>query len=103
MNLDISSIHMDLVKKILDKHIPGSKIWAFGSRSKGTAKNTSDLDLVIVSDKKTPSMTLTLLKSDFEESDLPFKVDILDWQSISNEFQKIIKKEYLVFQEGRQI
>ena len=103
MNLDISPTHMDFIKSILKRHVPESRIWAFGSRSKGMAKETSDLDLVIVADTKTPSMTLTLLKSDFEESDLPFKVDILDWQSISSEFQKIIKEEYIVFQESGRI
>ena len=41
------------------------------------------------------------LNFDFEESDLPFKVDVLDWQSISDNFKKVIKEKYIVFPDGQ--
>jgi len=39
-----------------------------------------------------PINTLARLKEDFEESDIPFRVEILDWNGISREFQKVIKR-----------
>ena len=42
---------------------------------------------------------LAELRENFTESDLPFKVDILDWASISESFRKIIKEKCLVIQE----
>ena len=101
MEIDLAPAYEEAIRKILKKHIPDAAVWAFGSRAKWTAKDTSDLDLVIISDKKTSSKVMTLLKLDFEDSELPFKVDILDWQSISEEFQGVIKKEYVVFQDRK--
>ena len=31
---------------------------------------------------------------EFAESDLPFRVEILDWQTIPETFQKIINEKY---------
>jgi type I restriction enzyme S subunit len=42
------------VRRILQKHVPGYEVWAFGSRAKWTAKPYSDLDLVIISDRALP-------------------------------------------------
>ena len=101
MNLDLALTYEEVIREILKKHIPNAEIWAFGSRARWTAKDTSDLDLAIISDEKTPSKILTLLKMELEDSDIPFKVDILDWQGISEEFQTIIKEEYVVFQRKK--
>ena len=40
------------------------------------------------------------LRGAFVESDLPFRVDIVDWASTSEDFRKVIKKEYAVVQKG---
>ena len=101
MKIDLTPSHEEAIRNILKKHIPDTEVWAFGSRVRWTAKDTSDLDLVIASDEKTPSKVMTLLKLDFEDSELPFKVDVLDWQRISEEFQGIIKEEYVVFKDRK--
>ena len=36
------------------------------------------------------------LQDALEESDLPFKVDLVDWHDISAEFQQLILKNYQV-------
>ena len=89
--------HEEIVRHILKRHVPNATVWVFGSRVKQTANNSSDLDLAIVSPSKIPLRVMNLLKFDFEESDLPFKVDILDWQNISDDFKKVIKERYVVF------
>lgn len=68
-------------------------MFAFGSRVSGKAKPYSDLDLVVKEKNRIPINTLARLKEDFEESDIPFRVEILDWNGISREFQNIIKKQ----------
>ncbi len=97
-NLDIQPEELRIVKEILQKYVPNLAVWAFGSRVKGTAKKYSDLDLAIITD--TP---LTFLESDhlreaFSESDLVWKVDIVDWASTSESFRKIIQQRYVVIQ-----
>ena len=93
--------HEEIVRRILKKHVPNATVWVFGSRVKQTANDSSDLDLVIVSQSKIPLQVMNLLKFDFEESDLPFKVDVLDWQNISDDFKKVIKERYVVFDHQR--
>ncbi len=93
--LHIRSDHLTIVQHILDKHLPPSTtVWFFGSRVKGNVKKYSDLDLAIDANGKTlPSDIMIDLAADFEESDLPFKVDILDWNTISESFKETIKND----------
>ena len=96
--IDVSPVHLETLKKILKKHVSGCEIRAFGSRVTGTVKNYSDLDLAIVSAARLPDQILWALKEDFQESDLPFRVDVLDWHAISDEFKSVIGKGYEVLQ-----
>jgi predicted nucleotidyltransferase len=95
MTIDLRPDYLELVKTILRKHLPETaKVYVFGSRSKGTAKLFSDLDLAIdVDGKKLPTKVLSSLLSDFEESNLPYKVDVIDFNDISAEFQEIVGKD----------
>lgn len=78
---------------ILKKFVPDCEVRAFGSRVQGTHKKYSDLDLALISDKSIPIRTMALLKEAFSESDLPFKVDLVDWAMISEEFRKVIEEK----------
>ena len=89
---------LEKVRTILAHHVPQCEVRAFGSRVSGTAKSYSDLDLAVVSSGKLDDDILRHLKEAFEESDLPFRVDVLDWHDISPEFQQVIEKEYEVVQ-----
>ncbi len=42
--------------------------------------------------------TVRLLKEDFENSILPFRVDVLDWHQFDASFREIIEKESEVLQ-----
>ena len=90
MSLDIRSDHLQIVKNILNKHVPDYEVFVFGSRANGKAKNTSDLDLCIKGSKHVSLVTLAHLRNDFSESNLPYKVDVVDWAVLSDSFRKII-------------
>ena len=98
--IDVSPHSLKLIQKILNKHVPDCEVRAFGSRVTCTAKDYSDLDLAIVGNKKLAKKTLYSIKDDFRESDLPIRVDVLDWNAISEEFKKIINKKYEVIQKS---
>ncbi len=98
--IDVTSRYMILIREILKKHIPNYEVRVFGSRLKGTAKKYSDLDLVIAGETKLPKKILYLLREEFQESDLPFRVEIMDWQTISDEFRKTIGRQYEVIQRA---
>ena len=69
---------------------PESKVYLFGSRAKGTARQFSDCDLAIQADEKLKLNHLAQLEEIFAESDLPFKIDLIDLQRVSEEFQQHI-------------
>ncbi|MBU1087127.1 MAG: nucleotidyltransferase domain-containing protein [Candidatus Omnitrophica bacterium] len=92
--IDVSAQDLKIIKQILKKYVSDYEIRAFGSRVTGKAKSYSDLDLVIVGKQKIERKLMVLLKEAFENSKLNFRVDIIDWQIISNSFREIIKSEF---------
>ena len=94
--IDISDQHLTLVKQILHTFVPHATIWVFGSRIQGTAKPYSDLDLVMIDQQKIPQKTYYQIMDAFEESELPFRVDVLDWYRISEEFRCLIQSKHVV-------
>jgi len=49
--IDVRPDLWEIVRNILKKQVPEHEVWAFGSRAKWTAKEYSDLDLAIITDK----------------------------------------------------
>lgn len=88
MPIDLADSHLQILRRILENHVPDCEGWAFGSRICGRAKPFSDLDLAIVSPQGVSVRRLALLAEAFEESDLPIRIDILNWQTTSPSFQE---------------
>ena len=98
--VDLSPMHLATVEGILAEHVPDCEVRAFGSRAKWSARDASDLDLAIVGDGPLPSRTLTMLKEAFEESRLPMRVDVIDWNAIADSFRELIGPDTVVVQEA---
>ncbi|MDX1920166.1 MAG: nucleotidyltransferase domain-containing protein [Candidatus Caenarcaniphilales bacterium] len=97
--LNLDKNFLQCILSILKIHVPGYKVWAFGSRVHGEGlKKFSDIDLVVINDERLDLKTLTTLKDAFSDSDLPFKVDIAEWTTLDEEFKKIILENYEVLQ-----
>lgn len=90
-DIAITSEQWQIVSAILQKHVPDKEVWAFGSRATHTEKPYSDLDLAINSDTGLSLSLLAEIEHDFSESDLPFKVDVVDSAAISPAFRGIIE------------
>jgi type I restriction enzyme S subunit len=89
--IDISPENWQIVREILQRYVPDREVWAFGSRAKWTAKEFSDLDLAIIGDMPLSIALTADMKEAFQESALPFKIDIVDWASITPSFRQIIQ------------
>nr|WP_194301130.1 nucleotidyltransferase domain-containing protein [Acetobacter lambici] len=85
--------------RILNEIVPDREVRAFGSRVTGKAKPFSDLDLAVMGDEPLSLETRARLEDAFSESELPWKVDVLDWALIDVEFQNIISKKWTIFYE----
>ena len=91
INLELKELTQ--IKAIIAKHVPQAEVSFFGSRAKNTAQKHSDIDILIKDKTKIPLNTLSLLKADFEDSNIPFRVDVLDYYRTSLEFIKNISSE----------
>lgn len=89
--------HQKIIKDILAKY-PYS-FYAFGSRVKGNPRKLSDLDLCFFDN--IPWNVRAHIDEDFEESDLPFTVDVVDGNLCDDNFKKLIKKDLVCVQDYR--
>ncbi len=93
--VDLRLDHWAIVRSVLRQHVPDREVLAFGSRATWTAKNYSDLDLTILGDEPLPLDVSSALAEALSDSDLPFKVDRVDWARIGDTFRNIIRRNGL--------
>lgn len=98
--IDVAHRHLETIMGILAEYAEGCEVRAFGSRINGTATKHSDLDLAIIDNGKLERRVKMLLREAFEESDLPFRVDVIDYNAISESFRAIIDNDYQVIRDG---
>ena len=96
-SLGLAPQDVTAILAFLQRYVPGAEVWAFGSRVRGTARPFSDLDLVIVNEEPIQGQTRAELNYALSESDLPIKVDLVEWAATSQAFRDIILKNHLVF------
>lgn len=92
----LSDKDAEILLEILRKFAAGCEIRAFGSRHKGIAKPYSDLDLVLVGSIE-PEKEIELHEA-LMNSALSIKVDVLQWDKLSESFKEIIEKDYSVLE-----
>lgn len=104
-HLDLPERYLTEVRAILQRHVPDYDVWAYGSRVTGSAYAASDLDLVVRNphDLLQPCEQIFDLIEAFIDSDLPIRVDVLDWARIPESFRREIERAYVVVQESSQI
>ena len=96
--LDVTAAERRTVLALLKQHLPNTTVWAYGSRVRWTSHPASDLDLVAFA-RPEQGARVAELREAFEESDLPFSVDLFVWDEISDSFRKRIETEHAVLTE----
>ena len=92
--LNVKEEYLKELKDIFTKYCPKAEIWAYGSRVKNDCHSGSDLDSVVKSFNE-DNKHLCELKDLLNESDIPFLIDIQDFEKLPKYFQDEIKKEYV--------
>ncbi|MFH1644775.1 MAG: nucleotidyltransferase domain-containing protein [bacterium] len=92
--IDLTKKEYEIIKEILND-VPD--VCFFGSRVTGKSKKFSDLDICLK--KNISDYDYEILKEKFENSDLPFKVDLVEYKRVSEAFKKIIDQECVELSE----
>lgn len=95
-DIEIEPHHWAIVADILEQQLPEYEVWAFGSRARHNSKRYSDLDLAIISNEPLPLQLLARVNAEFSDSDLPWRVDLLDWATTGEAFRNQIRQCYCV-------
>ncbi|WP_225204459.1 nucleotidyltransferase domain-containing protein [Novosphingobium huizhouense] len=89
--LALSESELEQVRTILKAHLPpGVRVDVFGSRAGGTPKPWSDLDLVLEGPAALSLELMAALAEAFDESALPWKVDLIDRRAVADAFGAIL-------------
>ena len=93
--IDLDAEHRQTVMTLLSRYLPNTTVWAYGSRVKWTSHPASDLDLVAFT-KPDQAARVAELREAFDDSNLPFGVDLFVWDGVPSGFRKRIEAEYVV-------
>ena len=90
--IDLDEKYVNFIKKAFDERLNNYKLYLFGSRTIGRARKYSDIDLAVDSPELTDK-----IKSDLEiyftDSTIPYEIDIVDLNNISEKFKNIISDD----------
>ena len=103
--IDITAEQRKTILTLLDRHLPNTTTWVYGSRARWTARPQSDLDMVVFTTSE-QSNRVSDLREAFEESDLPFQVYLFVWDSVPESFREHVKRDHVVLverEEGEQL
>src|SRR5690348_17712095 len=98
--IELSSVDLEIVRRILVVYLPGSEVRVFGSRARGRAKSYSDLDLAVYGSGPLDFDTLRRAREAFEESDLNFRVDVVDVHTLTAGFREAVDREAVMIQSS---
>lgn len=79
----LSDRDMKTLRDIFKKYPDVKNVFVFGSRAKGTYKQGSDIDLAIMNEGITDTY-IRKMKSDFEDSSLPYIVDLVNYPTLKH-------------------
>ena len=96
--IDITAAQRKIILALLRKHLPNTTAWVYGSRATWNARPQSDLDMVVFT-TQTQERGVSDLRDAFEESALPFRVDLFVWDTVPESFHKQIEAEHVVLVE----
>ena len=85
--IDLTPLQQDTIKELISKYLPNPKVWIYGLRAKSTSRIESDLDMGVFS-KPEQNCAVSNLRETFEESNIPFRVDLFIWDEIPASFRE---------------
>lgn len=91
---DLEDKYIIFLKEVISKYLDNFDLYLYGSRAKGCARKYSDIDIALSSEQLTPEIK-SKIEFELEDSTLPYKVDLIDLNDITDKFKNLIKETML--------
>ncbi|MEI6462100.1 MAG: nucleotidyltransferase domain-containing protein [bacterium] len=87
---------LEFIKTVIRKYLNNSEnsVFIFGSRAIGNYKKYSDYDIGIEG-KKLDLLKQSYIEEEFENSNFPYTVDIVDFNQVTDRFRNIAKTKII--------
>ena len=93
--IDLTAAQRRTVLALLGRYLPNTTVWAYGSRVKWTSHPASDLDMVAFA-KPEHVARVAELREAFDESNLPFRVDLFVWDDVPVSSRTRVEAQHVV-------
>jgi predicted nucleotidyltransferase len=86
---------MEEVRRIVLDGLEGlpARVFLFGSRARGDARASSDIDVAVLPRALLPAVVLARIRERLEESTVPFRVDLVDLTTADEALVKSVMEE----------
>jgi hypothetical protein len=71
----------------------------YGSWARREEKRTSDIDIAIWCEHELPAGMLTNIRFAFEESTIPYRVDVVDWSRLDQPIKDKVLSEGIIWKD----
>lgn len=90
--INLEEKYLNILKSILSRY-SSYNFYLFGSRITASIKPFFDIDLLYFD--SIPNKEIMELEEALEESNIPYKVDLVEYNKCADEFKKIIGDNYI--------
>ncbi|MFH0898776.1 MAG: nucleotidyltransferase domain-containing protein [bacterium] len=90
--------YKELLLEIIEKRLPLCSVYLFGSRAQNVHEPESDIDLALDNNGiKIDTKIVVAIADDISESTIPYFVDVVDLNGLSEDFRKEIEKDLVLW------
>ena len=96
--LNLESKYIEIIQNMFSEQLKTENydLYVFGSRSKNNNGKYSDIDISFQGQNILSLKEILTLKHEFEYSEIPYKIDIIDLNSCNSEFLEMIQDDLIL-------
>lgn len=91
--LNLDDKYIEFVNRLISEELEEVEVYIFGSRAQNNSYEYSDVDIALKAQNVIEIESLLKIKANFQNSTFPYKVDLIDLNSIDEKFFNIIKND----------
>jgi len=99
MNTGIDKQTKQKIIALISALIPNAKIYLFGSRARGTHASRSDIDIALDAGQELKPVAVGEVIDVLAGTDIPYKIEVVDFHSVSEEMKKSIIDEGILWKK----